>query len=132
MAWSKSPEWLIDIFYDSLPGDERLDRRKMFGYPCAFVNGNMFTGLHQSNMVVRLPEADREELLRHEGAALFEPMEGRVMREYVALPQSVLEDREQLRGWTARAFDYAVSLPVKPKKPRKPKRPKNPGKAKQA
>ena len=130
MAWTKSPEWLIEIFYEALPVDDRLERRKMFGYPCAFVNGNMFTGLHQSNMVVRLPEEDREELLRHDGTALFEPMEGRVMREYVALSPDILEDRDQLRAWAVRAFDYAQSLPVKPKKVRKPKepgKPENPG-----
>jgi hypothetical protein len=29
----------------------RAQRRQMFGYPAAFVNGHLFAGLHQSNLV---------------------------------------------------------------------------------
>ena len=52
------------------------ERRKMFGYPCAFVAGNLFTGLHQENVIVRLAERDRVAAIGTEGARLFEPMSG--------------------------------------------------------
>jgi len=29
----------------------------VFGYPCAFVNGNMFAGLFQTELFVRLSES---------------------------------------------------------------------------
>jgi TfoX/Sxy family transcriptional regulator of competence genes len=91
----------------------------MFGYPCAFVNGNMFTGLHEHRMVVRLPEEQREALLRVPGATRFEPMKGRVMREYVVVPDRVLASKRSLRPWVRKAFDYAASLAAKkPKRPR--------------
>jgi hypothetical protein len=61
MAWEKSPESLIEAFHEALPDDDRIERRKLFGFPCAFVNGNMFTGLHQRDMIVRLPEDARAE-----------------------------------------------------------------------
>jgi hypothetical protein len=32
----------------------------MFGYPAAFVNSNMFMGLFQESMLIRLPEKCRE------------------------------------------------------------------------
>jgi hypothetical protein len=55
-VWRKSPDDLIALFHAALPDDPRIERRKMFGYPCAFVGGNLFTGLHQENVIVRLAE----------------------------------------------------------------------------
>ena len=115
MAWQKSSPELIEIFYDALPADPAIERRTMFGYPCAFTGGNMFTGLHQQNCVVRLPESKREKLLGEPGAAIFAPMKGRVMKEYVAVPDSMLTDRTLLRRWVREAFRYASSLPIKNK-----------------
>ena len=91
MAWKKSSTALVEAFHPALPGDGRVERRQMFGYPCAFVNRNMFTGLHEENLVVRLDADARAELLRVKGARAFEPMPGRVMREYVAVPPASLD-----------------------------------------
>ncbi len=113
MAWQKSSPELIEIFYDALPADPKVERRKMFGYPCAFTGGNMFTGLHQQDFVVRLPQTKREKLLGEPGAAVFAPMKGRVMKEYVAVPEAMLTERTTLRRWVREAFRYASSLPVK-------------------
>ena len=117
MAWEMSSESLIEAFYQALPDDERIERRKMFGFPCAFVNGNMFTGLHQKDLIVRLPEATRAELLELPGTSLFEPMAGRVMREYVAVPRAMQGDAEFLAAWVEKSYEFAKALPVKvPKK----------------
>ena len=117
MAWEKSSESLIEAFFEALPDDGRVERRKMFGFPCAFVNGNMFTGLHQKDMIVRLPEDARAALLEMPGAGLFEPMAGRVMREYVAVPRAMQGDPEALAAWVAKSYEFAKALPVKiPKK----------------
>lgn len=120
-TWRKSPPSLIALFDAVLPDDPRVERRKMFGYPCAFVNGNMFTGLHQEDLIVRLDETDRAQAREEVGAETFEPMAGRPMREYVALPGDVLEDEATVAAWVQRALDFAGALPVKEKKPRKKK-----------
>ena len=39
MAWRKSPQHMIDLFDEAVPKDSRIERRKMFGYPAAFLNG---------------------------------------------------------------------------------------------
>jgi TfoX/Sxy family transcriptional regulator of competence genes len=117
MPWKNSPQALIDAFAAALPNDPRIDRRQMFGYPCAFVQGNMFTGLHEHRLLVRLPEAQRAELLQQAGATPFEPMPGRVMREYVVVPEAFLSKPQMLRSWIGSAFEYAASLP--PKRPKK-------------
>jgi TfoX/Sxy family transcriptional regulator of competence genes len=119
MAWRKSPQSLIDLFGDVLPDDSRLERRKMFGYPAAFVNGNMCMGLHQEDFIVRLSLEDRTEIKNMHGAALFEPMAGRTMREYVALPEKILADEAALQDWVARSFAFVAQMPPKEKKRRK-------------
>lgn len=115
--WQKSPPQLVELFARlqvGLPPD--AERRKMFGYPCSFVNGQMFAGLHQTNMVLRLGEADRAEFLKQTGAKVFEPMPGRTMKEYVVVPPSLKSEEEMLFKWTLRAFSYAKSLGPKAKK----------------
>jgi TfoX/Sxy family transcriptional regulator of competence genes len=115
-AWRKSSEEMVARFTEAVAGIEGLEQRKMFGYPAAFVGGNMTTGLHQESWIVRLPEPVRRERLEA-GWSIFEPMPGRPMREYVALPDEVIADPEQVRAWVERAVEYVRGLP--PKKPKK-------------
>lgn len=121
--WRPVPEELVRFYHEALEAVPEVEPRKMFGLPCSFVNRQMFAGLHQESMVVRLAEADRPALLSTDGARPFEPMAGRVMREYVVLPPSVLSSPDQLSEWLRRAFEYARSLPPKPAKPRQARRP---------
>lgn len=119
MKLTKSPEALAALFDEVAPSKAPVERRKMFGYPCAFVNGNMFTGLHRSNMIIRLRESDRANFLALPGAALFEPMPGRPMKEYVVVPDRILNARAELGGWMKKSLGYALDLPPKAKGDRK-------------
>ena len=119
MQWRKGPQGLIETFEAVMPPAPAV-LRKMFGYPAGFVNGNMFMGLHQENMIVRLSERLREKLLKTAGARIFEPMPGRPMREYVILPASIIQDKDKLRFWVAQALEYGLTL--KPKAASKKKR----------
>lgn len=121
MAWKKSSPQLIALFDEVAPGDPIAERRKMFGYPCAFVNGNMFIGLHQEDMVLRLSEADRAEMKTAHDAGPFEPTPGRAMKEYVSVPPAILNDRPALDSWIERSYAFASALPRKEKKRRKKK-----------
>ena len=94
------------------------DQRRMFGYPCAFVNGNMLAGLFQTGLFLRLPEPEREEFLRLRGASRFEPMPGRPMREYVTAPADMARHPKVVAEWLRKAYAYTSSLPMKEKKPR--------------
>ena len=112
MKLRKSPEALVAIFDEVMPGPPAT-RRKMFGYPAGFVNGNLFMGLFEDSMILRLPGESREELIQLHGAKPFAPMEGRVMKEYVALPEALLNHREQLTSWVGKALAYGESLEPK-------------------
>ena len=119
MSWRKSPPALVDLFDRVLPQDHRIERRKMFGYPAAFVNGQLFAGLHQESFILRLPGPDRERLQGEHGASMFEPMPGRAMREYLVLPDAVLSNDAVLTDCLARSLAYAAALPPKPARARR-------------
>jgi TfoX/Sxy family transcriptional regulator of competence genes len=112
MKLRKSPEALVAVFDEVMPGPPAT-KRKMFGFPAGFVNGNMFMGLFEDSMILRLPAESREELMQADVAKPFAPMAGRVMKEYVALRESILRDRAQLSSWVGKALVYAESLQPK-------------------
>ncbi len=89
MKWHKPSQQLIDTFNHIAPEGTSIEKRKMFGYPCSFVNNNMFMGLYQKGLFLRLSEQDREMFLQLEQAQRFEPMPGRSIEEYVV----VLDDK---------------------------------------
>ncbi|MDA4116440.1 MAG: TfoX/Sxy family protein [Thaumarchaeota archaeon] len=100
-----------------LPEGKDVALRPMFGNLSAFVRGNMFMGVFGDDLLVRLSESDRAELLRVEGAAVFEPMKGRQMKEYVVVPRSWTRDPAKIKPWVTRSLDWSSKLPAK-----KPKR----------
>jgi TfoX/Sxy family transcriptional regulator of competence genes len=111
-VWKKAPSELVKTFEEVIAAVPGAQPRRMFGYPAAFVNGQMFTGVFQDRLFVRLSESDRAELAKR-GGKPFEPMPGRPMREYVEVPPALLRSRSALVGWVRRAFDYTSSLPGK-------------------
>jgi len=122
MPWKKASAELINLLEESMV-NFRCDRKMMFGSPTFFVNNNMFAGVHQDTIIMRLSEQDRQEIQsRYDEAAPFEPMAGHIMKEYVALPESLSGNNDMLQEWLNRSYEYALSLPPKePKRPRKKK-----------
>jgi TfoX/Sxy family transcriptional regulator of competence genes len=102
-----------------LPGRKDVALRPMFGNLSAFVGGNMFMGVFGEDFLIRLPESDRAELLKVEGSAIFEPMKGRQMKEYVVVPRSWRRDPAKIRPWVARSLSWSSKLPAKKEKPKK-------------
>lgn len=97
----------------TVPGLER----KGDANPYTSLNGNMFTLLHQSKtLAVRLPEDEREKFLRKYKTSLFEAY-GTVMKEYVTVPDSLLENTKELGKYVQSSFEYAKTL--KPKATKK-------------
>jgi len=118
MAWVKIPQENHPLFRDCLPRDPRVSTVNMFGGVAAKVNGQMFAGLFARGAVVKLSEADQEVALAIDGATMFDPMgNGRVMRDTVFLPESVMVEPDELRAWIQKALDFTASLPAKKKRP---------------
>jgi TfoX/Sxy family transcriptional regulator of competence genes len=111
-TFDKSPADLVERFGAVVEARPALSVRKMFGYPAAFVNGNLTTSLHQATWLVRLSEASTAELTAL-GGGPFEPMPGRPMRGYTTLPAEIASDPEAAGVWVDRAIDYVATLPPK-------------------
>ena len=118
MKWKKPSPELVAYLEDALAG-YACEKRPMFGCPSWFVAGNLFAGVFADSILLRLSEPDRAAIAREiDEVAPFEPMPGRPMREYVALPESAVADRRELGRWLARAHAFASSMPAKEKKAR--------------
>jgi len=84
----------------------------MFGYPAAFLAGNMVCGLHENRLVLRL-DARAAAAARKRGARDFEPIPGRSMRGWIAVPHELIADRTLVQGLLERAFRHVAALPAK-------------------
>lgn len=102
----------------SLAQVEGVALRPMFGNLSAFVRGNMYMGVYGDDLFVRLSEGDRAELLSVQGAAVFEPIKGRQMKEYVVVPRSWAGYPSKIEPWAAKALEWSSSLPAKKAKKR--------------
>jgi hypothetical protein len=116
-TFRKSPPGLVARFGELavLTGD--ADRKQMFGYPTCVLRGNMFMGLHEDSLILRLGESDRAEFLSRYDAGLFEPMPGRPMKEYVVVPPALV-DSSEIDDWVRKSRAYAEQLPAKKSKKR--------------
>jgi TfoX/Sxy family transcriptional regulator of competence genes len=117
-SWNKITPEQAARFDAALP--DGVERRSMFGCPIAVVNGNMFTGVHNDEINVRLGDDDRAEFLaKYDDARIFSPMKGMEMKEYVVVPAKVATKPALLATWILRGFAYASKLPPKASKAKK-------------
>ena len=113
-TWKKSPPELVERFTAALPDHPDLVRKPMFGYPAAFVHGNMVCGLFQDSVVVRLGKEGAAEAVAVDNATQFAPMPGRAMSGYVLVPVVDVESPRALTRWLHRALEFALTLTRKP------------------
>jgi hypothetical protein len=111
-SFSKSPPELVERFSAVMDGYPDAVRKKMFGYPAAFVGGNMATGLFADRWVVRLPD-DQIAPAMAAGAGAFEPVPGKPMRSFVVVPPADVGDDAAIRSWVERGLAHAGSMPPK-------------------
>ena len=87
-----------ELCADLLARNGDLVRTKMMGMPSLKLNGTLVAGFAATEdaMVFKLPNPDdRSRALALPGAHLFEPMEGRAMKEWVVVTN------EQAQHWPA-------------------------------
>jgi hypothetical protein len=84
--------------------------------PYTSINGHMFSFLDpQGHMGLMLSTEDREEFMKKFDTRLMEQY-GRVMKEYVAVPDELLEDTGRLAEYLRKSYDYVSTLKPKPTK----------------
>ncbi len=119
MAWKKPNEELSQFLEEKI-SIYNVTKKKMFGFPAFFVNNNMLAGIFEDVMFIRLSVPDRDEVIsEYDEVKPFEPVKGRIMKEYVVLPDSLYNNPEKFREWLGRSFQYVSSLPAKKEKRKK-------------
>ena len=111
-TFSKSHPELVDRFGAVLDRYPAAARKKMFGYPAAFIGGNMATGLFADKWVVRLSDAEIEPA-KAAGAGSFEPVPGKPMKAFVVIPAADVDDDAAIAAWVERGLAHAASMPPK-------------------
>ncbi len=114
----KPDEASKEFFRALVPEHPDVTVRPMFGQVSAFVHGNMFMGLFGAEVVLRLPDDEREQVT-DAGGRPFEPMPGRRMTGYVIVPEAWRDQLDTLSSWVDRALTFAEQLPPKQPKPKK-------------
>jgi hypothetical protein len=100
--------------YDRLIATQSGAERKGATLPYTSLNGHMFSFLTESGtLALRLPRGDREAFLERYGTTLHEA-HGRVMTEYVTVPDSLLADTDQLVPYFGASYAYVAALKPKP------------------
>jgi len=100
--------------YEKLIATNPAIERKGATLPYTSLNGNMFSYLHSSGSVaLRLPKDERERFLEKYKATLFEAY-GIVQKEYVKVPDELLENTEELRKYLQISYAYVGTLKPKP------------------
>ena len=120
-TFEKPPAGLVARFEEVLArvATEETTRRPMFGHPCAWVGGNMATGLFANNWWVRLPPDELADVLASGRATTFQVMPGRDMQGYAVMPADVVANDANVDDWVGRALAYTATLPPKEPKARK-------------
>ena len=120
MPWKKATEELTALhakFVLPFPAE----KRKMFGFQVFFVNNNMFTGVYEDGIIMRLPAAEQEKIMAEKDEVVYFEPQGRRMKEYVWLPEPLLSDAAFMNRWLERSYQYTSALPLKEKKEPKKK-----------
>lgn len=105
--------------YDKLIAANPAIERKGKTTPYTSLNGHMFSFLSkEGSMGLRLAENDREAFMLKYDSCLME-QHGRIMKEYVLVPDVLLEDTTELAEFLQKSLDYVAGLKPKPSKKKK-------------
>jgi TfoX/Sxy family transcriptional regulator of competence genes len=105
--------------YDKLLQTHPDIERKGVKLPYTSFNGHMFTFLSEAGVLaIRLPKEEREAFLKKYATTLMEA-HGAVMKEYVAVPDSLLKNTKELKKYLDLSYEYVKTLKPKPQKKNK-------------
>ncbi|MBC7811903.1 MAG: hypothetical protein H7175_12185 [Burkholderiales bacterium] len=93
---------IMDAIMDDIP-DAKAG--KMFGSPAYKTNGKLAVAAFDGGIVVKVGAARTKELVGKRGIAAFEPLPGRVWKDWVL----ITGDFEQNRAIFAEAVQYVLS-----------------------
>ena len=102
--------------YEKLAATNPDVERKGAANPYTSLNGNMFSQLlPNGRLALRLPSDECELFLAKYHTKLVE-QHGVVLKEYVEVPNDLLEDTDEIKKYFELSYEYATTLKPKPTK----------------
>ena len=115
---SYPPQDKIDLFDQLIATNPDIERKGKTN-PYTSHNGHMFSHLSKTGTLgLRLPKDEREAFLEKYNTTLYESY-GAIMREYVTVPDELLENTEELKPYLDLSYEYIKTLEPKPTKKKK-------------
>ncbi len=108
---------VLAAYDNALPDDPNIQRKQMFGSPCAFVNRQMFFGTFEDTLVARIGPARVKALADQPGMQVFTLSPDKQWDDYIQVEPST--DPALLADLAAEALAYAAALPQNVKWPKK-------------
>ncbi|HTK20196.1 MAG TPA: hypothetical protein VL442_11800 [Mucilaginibacter sp.] len=107
--------------YDQLVANYPAAERKGDTIPYTSLNGNMYSYISKDGfLALRLGQKDREAFLEKYNTTLVLAY-GIVQKEYVTVPDSLLQNLDEMKPYFDLSYQYASSLKPKPTTKRKKK-----------
>ena len=105
-------ETLAKRVRDAITGRDGLSERKMFGGLCLMIHGNMFAGVINDELMLRVGPDNSDALLARPGAR---PMDftGKPMKGYLYVEPSAFATPDGLNDWLGHALSFVDTLPPK-------------------
>jgi TfoX/Sxy family transcriptional regulator of competence genes len=109
------PQDKIDLYDRLIDTHLEIDRKGKTS-PYTSHNGHMFSHLSKTGSLgLRLPKGERESFLEKYNTTLYES-HGAIMKEYVTVPDDLLENTEALKVYLDLSYEYVKTLKPKPTK----------------
>lgn len=113
------PQDKLDLFKQLIETHPEIELKGGMKLPYTSLNGNMYTQLTKAGKVgLRLGKAEREAFIEKYDANLLTSY-GAVLKEYVEVPDALLENTDELAPYLELSHTYAQTLKPKPTKKKK-------------
>ena len=91
---------------------KNTQRKNMFGGVCHLLNGNMYCGVYQDFLILRLGPDQAAAALQMPAVRPFD-ITGRPMKGWVMVARDGFKSDDDLKSWLLQAREFADSLPAK-------------------
>jgi len=89
--------------------DVNLECKHFFSGAAVYVNGKICMSLTPAGFALKLPEESRNILKKEKGARVLRYFpKAPIKKEYVILPQKMLNDTKQLKVWIQNSIQYVI------------------------
>jgi len=106
---------VVELYNKLIETNPKIERKGK-SMPYTSLNGHMFTFLSKDGVMgLRLSEKDRTSFIDKFDSQLVE-QHGRIMKEYVSVPNTLLKDTNKLSKYLQKSLNYISELKPKPKK----------------